>query len=111
MNFENNGIITDNILSRETPPHLPQPPNDVVLIGSPQNNLISPSVAIPVSTSSSLAGGAAASGGTGSGGGPSSHNQHKSNADNVVQPVCICLLFSEQLEFFSFIFGVKNIII
>lgn len=84
MNFENNGIITDNIISRETPPHLPQPPNDVVLIGSPQNNLISPSVAIPVSTSAA----AVATGSVG----PSSHNQHKSNADNVVQPVSIFCL-------------------
>lgn len=86
MNFENNGIITDNIISRETPPHLPQPPNDVVLIGSPQNNLISPSVAIPVSTSAAVA--------TGSGVPPSHHNQHKSNADNVVQPVSIFWLFT-----------------
>lgn len=81
MNYENNGIITDNILNRETPPHLPQPPNDVMLIGSPQNSLISPSVAIPVSTSTSVA--------TGSGLPSSHHNQHKSNADNVVQPVSI----------------------
>lgn len=85
MNFENNGIITDNIISRETPPHLPQPPNDVVL-SSPQNNLISPSVAIPVSTSAAVA--------TGSGVPSSHHNQHKSNADNVVQPVSISWLFT-----------------
>lgn len=106
MNFENNGIITDNIISRETPPHLPQPPNDVVLIGSPQNNLISPSVAIPVSSSAAAAAAAASStiggaggGGPGAGGLAPSHNQqsqqlqHKSNAaDNVVQPVSIIVI-------------------